>query len=77
MKCFRAIVVIWVVVAGTAAGCLWLGGFNISAQVPHWEITYEAIEIVRDSSIKAHRSRRHHAAAGRPHAFRRRFFRIP
>ncbi len=54
MRCLAAIIVVLILLAGFGVTYLWLGGFDISARVPHWDATSEAIEIVRDWSIKAH-----------------------
>ncbi len=54
MKALVAIIVIIVLVAGAGAAAVWFGFFNVSARVPHWDITFEAIEVVRDRSIMMH-----------------------
>ena len=54
MKCLVGICVILIIVAAAATVYLWQGGFDISARVPHSDVTFEAIETVRDWSIKAH-----------------------
>ncbi len=43
-----------VVVAAAAAAFVWFGLFNIAASEPHWDITLEAIEVLRDRSIIVH-----------------------
>jgi mono/diheme cytochrome c family protein len=54
MKTIMAIIVFLAVVAAAGAALVWSGAFNISARVPHWEITSEAIEVLRDRSIIVH-----------------------
>jgi hypothetical protein len=54
MKCLVRICAVLLIVAAAAAVYLWQGGFDISARVPHWDATFEAIETVRDWSITAH-----------------------
>jgi len=46
-----------VVVLVLAAGAAWTGIYNVSARVPHWTVTREAIELVRDRSIVVQSSR--------------------
>ncbi len=54
MKCLAAIIVVLLILGAATTVYLWQGGFDISARVPHSDITFEAIETVRDWSIKAH-----------------------
>jgi mono/diheme cytochrome c family protein len=54
MKTLLIIIVIFVVVAAAGAVFVWFGCYNISARVPHSDITGEAIEILRDRSIIVH-----------------------
>ena len=54
MKALFTIIVLLVVVAAAGAVFVWFGFFNVSARVPHWDITVEAIEVVRDRSIIVH-----------------------
>jgi mono/diheme cytochrome c family protein len=54
MKAVVTIIVIIVLAAGAGAAFVWFGFFNVSARVPHWDITYEAIEVIRDRSIIVH-----------------------
>ena len=51
MKALLTIIVFLAVAAGAGAVFVWFGFFNISARVPHWDITVEAIEVLRDRSI--------------------------
>ena len=51
MKALFTIIVFLALVAAAGAAFVWFGVFNISARVPHWDITVEAIEIMRDRSI--------------------------
>jgi mono/diheme cytochrome c family protein len=51
MKVLVTIIVFLAVAAGAGAVFLWFGVFNISARVPHWDITLETIEVLRDRSI--------------------------
>jgi hypothetical protein len=48
------VIIVLLVTLLLIAGAVWTGIFNISARVPHWDITIEAIELVRDRSIIAH-----------------------
>jgi mono/diheme cytochrome c family protein len=54
MKAFFTIIVFLAVVAGAGAVFVWFGFFDVSARVPHWDITVEAIEVLRDRSIIVH-----------------------
>jgi len=54
MKTLLTIVVFLAVVAAVGAALVWFGSFNVLARVPHWDITSEAIEILRDRSIVVH-----------------------
>jgi len=51
MKVLVTIIVFLAVAAGAGAVFVWFGFFNISARVPHWDITLETIEVLRDRSI--------------------------
>jgi mono/diheme cytochrome c family protein len=51
MKALFTIIVFLAVVAGAGALFVWFGFFDISARTPHWDITVEAIEVLRDRSI--------------------------
>lgn len=51
MKVLVTIIVFLVLAAGAGAVLVWFGFFNVSARVPHWDITVEAIEVLRDRSI--------------------------
>ncbi|MFZ0928383.1 MAG: cytochrome c [Syntrophobacteraceae bacterium] len=51
MKVVVTIIVFLAVAAGAGAVYVWFGFFNVSARVPHWDITLEAIEVLRDRSI--------------------------
>ncbi|HIJ68090.1 MAG TPA: cytochrome c, partial [Deltaproteobacteria bacterium] len=51
MKVLVTIIVFVVLTAGAGAALVWFGFFNVSARVPHWDITVEAIEVLRDRSI--------------------------
>jgi len=44
---------IMVIIAGVAV-FVWSGIYNVAATQPHWDITYEFLEEVRDRSIAAH-----------------------
>ena len=50
----RAFITLVVVILLLIAGGVWTGIFNVSARVPHWDITVEAIEVMRDRSIVVH-----------------------
>ena len=54
MKVLVTIIVFVVLTAGAGAALVWFGFFNVSARVPHWDITVEAIEVLRDRSIIVH-----------------------
>ena len=54
MKTLFTIIVFLAVVAAAGAAFVWLGFYDISARVPHWDITVEAIELLRDRSIIVH-----------------------
>ncbi len=54
MKILGTIVVLLAVLAGAGAVFVWFGFFDVSARVPHWDVTSEAIEILRDRSIIVH-----------------------
>ncbi len=54
MKTLFTIIVFLAVVAAAGAVFVWLGFYDISARVPHWDITAEAIEVLRDRSIIVH-----------------------
>ena len=54
MKALVTIIVFLVLAAGAGAALVWFGFFNVSARVPHWDITSEAIEVLRDRSIIVH-----------------------
>lgn len=54
MKTVLTIIVFLVLVAAAGAALVWSGSFNVSARVPHWDITSEAIEVLRDRSITVH-----------------------
>ncbi len=51
MKMLLTVIVFLAVVAGAGAVFVWNGFYDISARVPHWDITFEAIEVLRDRSI--------------------------
>ncbi|ABK18911.1 cytochrome c family protein [Syntrophobacter fumaroxidans MPOB] len=47
--------IVWfLIVAGGAALFAWQGWYNVAANVPHWDATVTAIELIRDRSIEAH-----------------------
>jgi mono/diheme cytochrome c family protein len=46
--------VIIVAVIGAAVLFIWSGTYNIAATSPHWDITYNLIDVVKDRSIEAH-----------------------
>ncbi len=50
----KTILILIFVLAAAAAAFVWFGVFNISASVPHWDITVDAIEVLRDRSIIVH-----------------------
>jgi cytochrome c553 len=54
MKTFFTIIVLLAVVAAAGAAFVWFGFYDISARVPHWDITVEAITLLRDRSIIVH-----------------------
>jgi mono/diheme cytochrome c family protein len=54
MKTFWTIIIFLAAVAGAGVVFIWFGFFDISARVPHWDITSEAIEVLRDRSIIVH-----------------------
>jgi mono/diheme cytochrome c family protein len=54
MKSLAAIVVFLFIVVVAVAVYVWSGTYNIAANVPHWDITHEFLEIVREKSIAAH-----------------------
>ena len=54
MKALFTIIAFLAVVTGAGVLFVWLGSFNISARTPHWDITVEAIEVLRDRSIIVH-----------------------
>jgi mono/diheme cytochrome c family protein len=54
MKTVITIIVFLAVVAAAGALLVWFGAFNVSSRVPHWDITSETIEVVRDRSIIVH-----------------------
>ena len=37
-----------------AAAVIWLGAYDVAANVPHWEITRVVLEAARDRSVAAH-----------------------
>jgi mono/diheme cytochrome c family protein len=47
-------IIVFLAVAVGAVVFVWFGFFDISARVPHWDITLEAIEVLRDRSIIVH-----------------------
>lgn len=54
MKTFIVALIALVVIAGSIWVYVWTGSYNISAASPHWSITLEMLETVRDRSIVAH-----------------------
>ncbi len=54
MKTLMTIVVLLAVLAAAGAVFVWFGFYDVSARVPHWDITLQAIELVRDRSIIVH-----------------------
>lgn len=54
MKTLITVVVFLVLAAGAGAVFVWFGFYDISARVPHWDTTLEAIEVLRDRSIIVH-----------------------
>ncbi len=54
MKKILAVILVPIFFAGGAAAAIWFGLFDVSARVPHWDITLELIEAVRDRSIIVH-----------------------
>jgi len=50
----KVFVIAVALVAVTTAVFVWFGFYNVSARVPHWEITSELIEVLRDRSIIVH-----------------------
>lgn len=54
MKTFLAVLGIIVVFVIGAAVFVWSGAYNIAATDPHWSVTFEIIEKMRDRSIVVH-----------------------
>jgi hypothetical protein len=54
MKTMLTILAVGILLAAGAAVFVWTGGFNIAATDPHWDITLQMIEVVRDRSIAVH-----------------------
>ena len=54
MKLFLIIAAILCLLIAGVAAFVWLGVYNVSARVPHWNITFWFLEKVRVQSISAH-----------------------
>jgi hypothetical protein len=54
MKTLLTISVLFAVLAAAGTALVWFGFYDVSARVPHWDITLQAIEFVRDRSIIVH-----------------------
>lgn len=48
------VIVFLVIVLLLIAGAVWTAVFNVAANVPHWDITIQAINLMRDRSIVVH-----------------------
>ena len=54
MKVFVGFILAIAVIIGGGAAFLFSGIYNVSAMVPHWSMTFEILEEVRDQSISYH-----------------------
>jgi mono/diheme cytochrome c family protein len=54
MKSLKVLVVFLLLAMAGGAAFIWSGIYNIAANDPHWEITFELLEVVRDRSIANH-----------------------
>ena len=51
MKLLKIGVLIAVAVAALVAAIVYIGVFDVAADVPHWALTYRVMEVIRDRSI--------------------------
>lgn len=54
MRILRTLLVLVLVFAALAAAALWLGVYNVAADVPHWDATHRVLDFARERSIAAH-----------------------
>lgn len=54
MRTIAKLIVLFLLIVAGAAVFVWQGWFNVAANVPHWDATLMAIEVVRDRSIEVH-----------------------
>lgn len=54
MKTIKILLVILVLIALGGGAFIWSGVYPIGADVPHWPITFQLMETLRDRSIAAH-----------------------
>ena len=56
MKTSVRLLVLLLLVAVAVGGLIWSGAYDIAADDPHWRLTEETLEMVRDRSIEARAS---------------------
>jgi mono/diheme cytochrome c family protein len=54
MKTLKAWITFIILVSIGAGVFIWSGTYNVAANVPHWEITFEILEQLRDRSVAKH-----------------------
>ena len=54
MKTIKTILVLLILMAVAVVAYVWSGLYPIGADVPHWSVTYEVLETLRDRSIAEH-----------------------
>src|SRR5512147_2492243 len=54
MKTIKTFLTIVVLLALLGGAYIWSGAYPIGADVPHWQVTFELLELLRDRSIAEH-----------------------
>lgn len=54
VRCLLVIVAFIAILIAAAAAYVWSGYYNVAATVPHWNITYDLFQTMRDRSIAHH-----------------------
>ncbi len=54
MKTFLTVIAVLLILAAGVLTYLLTGSYNVAATEPHWDITHDLLEVVRERSIEAH-----------------------
>jgi mono/diheme cytochrome c family protein len=54
MRSFKVMIILIVLAAIGGGVFIWSGTYNVAANVPHWDITHQVLEQVRERSVAKH-----------------------